>query len=216
MSSTQAMRRLAFTLLIPGAACAHLHHASPAAGPVVLQGSPAAPSSAVAASPHRADATRKRRLPTDANVAGILLAAGNTDLSYARLAVTRAQSPAVKAFADRMLRDNDNINHLVLDLSAAIDLFPTECQTSLDYRDQSAALRDVLRDLHGHDFDITYITNEVAHHKQLLASIDSVLVPVSRNAKLKQFVSNLRPAIAAQLAQAEEIRDGLGRTGAGR
>lgn len=210
MSSSRTVRRLALSLLIPGAACARLHHASPDASPVMLQGSPVAPTSAVPASPSNPSGIQKRLLPTDANVAGILLAAGNTDVSYAQLAATRAKSPAVKAFAERMLRDNANINQLVLDLSAAIDLSPAECEASLDYRDQSAALRDVLRGLHGHDFDITYITNEVAHHKQLLSSIEEVLAPASRNPRLKQLVSNLRPAVAAQLAQAEEVRDGLG------
>ena len=196
MSSSRMVRRLAFTLLVPGAACARLHHASPDASPVTLQGAPVE--------------AQKRLLPSDANIVGILLAAGSTDASYAQLAATRAKSPAVKAFAERMLRDNTNINRLVLDLSAAIDLSPAECEASLDYRDQSAALRDVLRDLHGHDFDVTYITNEVAHHKQLLASIEAVLAPASRNPQLKQLVSNLRPAIAAQRAEAERIRDELG------
>ena len=77
---------------------------------------------------------------------------------------------------------------------------------SLDFRDHSAARRDILRDLDGAKFDSTYAANEVQYHQELLAAIDKVLVPATRTPELRTFVVNLKPAVSAHLAHAEQIR----------
>src|SRR6478752_7391960 len=64
--------------------------------------------------------------PSDANIAAILLAANNTDISYARLAPNRAQSPAIKDFAARMLTDHNAVNAMVNELLGRINLTPEE------------------------------------------------------------------------------------------
>ena len=147
--------------------------------------------------------------PTDANIAAILLAANNTDISYARLAPSRAQSQAVKDFAQRMLTDHTGVLQLVNDLLSKIELTPEDNATSLDFRDESAAKRDILRELSGHMFDTTYIANEISYHTKLLASIDNTLLPNARNVQLKQLIANIRPAVAAHLAHAQQVRTGL-------
>src|SRR6059058_5359106 len=43
---------------------------------------------------------------SEGNIVAIILAANNTDLSYARLAPSRARSAAVKTFAQRMTTDH--------------------------------------------------------------------------------------------------------------
>src|SRR5689334_13311716 len=54
--------------------------------------------------------------PTDGEITAILLAANNTDISYAKLAPSRAQSQAVKDFAALMIKDHTGVNTLVNDL----------------------------------------------------------------------------------------------------
>jgi putative membrane protein len=146
---------------------------------------------------------------SDANIAAILLAANNTDISYARLAPSRAQSAAVKAFAERMLADHTGVNQMVTDLLTKIDLDPVDDKISLDFRDESANKRDILRDLDGRAFDSTYIRNEIDYHVKLLGSIDTVLLPSARNAQLKQLITNVRPAVAAHLAHARQVQGSL-------
>ena len=84
-------------------------HAAPAAAPARLR--PLAAAAAPAPKPVRPVAG-----PLDPNIAAIVLAANNTDISYARLAPSRAQSPAVKEFAAQMLTDHTGVNRLVSDL----------------------------------------------------------------------------------------------------
>ena len=151
--------------------------------------------------------------PTDAsakvspgNVVAIVLAANNTDLSYARLVPTRASNPEVKAFAQRMLTDHTLLNARIMDLSARDRILAEDNAISLGFRDLSAARRDILRELTGAKFDSAYIANEVRFHEQLLDAISAVLVPGTKPGALRDFVTNLRPAVSAHLAHAEQIR----------
>ena len=143
---------------------------------------------------------------TDANIAAIVLAANYTDISYANLAPTHAERQDVKEFAQRMYTDHTGVNQQMKDLLSKLDLAPVENATSLDFRDESAAHRDTLRELTGYAFDSTYIENEVRYHTRFLASLDSVLLPRARNADLRALLTNVRPAIAAHLAHAEQVR----------
>jgi len=163
--------------------------------------------SAVASLPEPA---RAMRGPTDANIAAILLAANNTDISYARLAPSRAQSAEVKQFAERMLVDHTGVNRLVNDVITRIGLTPEDNTTSLDFRDESSAKRDILRELEGRAFDTTYIANEISYHTKLLAAIDNVLLPSVRSADLRQVLTSVRPAVAAHLTHAQQVRASLG------
>ena len=142
----------------------------------------------------------------DPNIAAMVLASNNTDISYARLVPARAQHADVKKFAERMLTDHNGVNALIHDLIRRVDLVPEDNEMSLDMRDESANKRDILRELSGFKFDSTYMENEVAYHRNFLSSIDNVMLPGVRSASLRDLLNTLRPAVAAHLAHAEQVR----------
>jgi putative membrane protein len=141
----------------------------------------------------------------DANIAAMLLAQNNTDISYARLVPSRAQRDDVRQFAQRMLTDHLGVNALLTETLAKIGLTPEENLASLDMRDESAARRDAMRDLSGFAFDSAYITNEVSYHQRFLASLDQIMLPRVRNDELESLLNSVRPAVAAHLAHAEHV-----------
>jgi putative membrane protein len=143
---------------------------------------------------------------TDANIAAMVLASNNTDISYARLVPSRGERADVKEFARRMLTDHVGVNALVTDLLTKLDLAPEDNVASLDLRDESADKRDMMRDLSGYAFDSTYIENEVAYHRRFLASLDDVMLPRARDGQLRALLGSVRPAVAAHLAHAEQVR----------
>jgi putative membrane protein len=143
---------------------------------------------------------------SQANVVAIILAANNTDLSYARLVPARSSNPDVKAFAQRMLTDHTLLNNRIVDISARDRITAEDNATSLDFRDHSAARRDILRELEGTKFDSTYIANEIQYHQELLDAISGVLISSTGAGELRDFVTNLRPAVSAHLAHAEQVR----------
>lgn len=142
----------------------------------------------------------------DASVAAVVLASNNTDISYARLVPSRGERTDVKEFAKHMLTDHTAINGLLTELLTKLDLTPEDNSLSLDLRDESSSRRDHMRELSGYQFDSTYIENEVSYHRRFLYSIDNVLSPRARNADLRTLLSTVRPAIAAHLAHAEQVR----------
>jgi predicted outer membrane protein len=183
---------------------------------------PAAPAKTVAAAPAPAKNTRPAKapkapkavksnimLPTEANVGAMLLAAGNSDMSYAQIASARAQSQPVKDYVARMMRDGATVNQLVYDVMNKMQLDPVENAASLEYRDESAMNRDMLRDMQGRAFDSTYMANEVAHHEHVLATIDKLMIPAAKRPELKQLLTNLRPVVVAQRDHAEQVRQTL-------
>ena len=143
---------------------------------------------------------------SEGNVVAIILAANNTDLSYARLVPTRARSSAVKTFAQRMTTDHTILNSRVTDIAQRNGITAEDNATSLDFRDHSAERRDILRDLEGAKFDSTYAANEIQYHTELLEAIDKVLIPNSHTPELREFVMQLKPAVSAHLAHAEQMK----------
>ncbi|CAN5177656.1 hypothetical protein BH09GEM1_BH09GEM1_40780 [soil metagenome] len=175
--------------------------------PVTGTGTATAPTPAATASPTKtATAAPGNSKVSQENVVAIILAANNTDLSYARLVPARASNPEVKAFAQRMLTDHTLLNNRVNDISTRDRITAEDNAISLDFRDHSAARRDILRELEGATFDSTYIANEIQYHQELLDAISGVLIPNTKNGELRDFVMSLRPAVSAHLAHAEQIR----------
>lgn len=156
--------------------------------------------------PQPASTPVRRGSVRDPNIAAMVLASNNTDISYARLVPARAQHADVKKFAERMLTDHNGVNALIHDLIRKVDLVPEDNEMSLDMRDESANKRDILRELSGFKFDSTYMENEVSYHRNFLSSIDNVMLPGVRNAVLRDLLNTLRPAVAAHLAHAEQVR----------
>lgn len=143
---------------------------------------------------------------SDANIAAMVLALNNTDISYARLAPARAEREDIRKFAERMLTDHTGVNQLVNNLLTKLDLAAEDNVLSLDMRDESAEKRDLMREKSGYAFDSTYIENEVSYHRKFLAQIDNVMLPAARNAELKGLLTAVRPAVASHLAHAEQVR----------
>ena len=141
----------------------------------------------------------------DANVAAMLLAWNNTDISYARLVPSRAQRDDVKRFAERMLTDHTGINSLVTALLEKMDIGAEDNIASLNMRDESATKRDLMRDLEGFVFDSAYATNELSYHRRFLSSLDNEMIPAAKNDDLRTLLNTIRPAVAAHMAHAEQL-----------
>jgi putative membrane protein len=159
--------------------------------------------------PAEPDRPRRRRGPGslgDNNIAAMLLALNNTDISYTRLVSSRAERDDVREYARRMVTDHNGVNALVKELMNKLGRTPEDNNASVDLRDESAENREVLRDLSGFRFDSAYIENEIRYHRKFLESLDDHMLPRARNGELKELLAGVRPAVAAHLAHAEQVR----------
>ena len=145
---------------------------------------------------------------SDRDIAAIFLAANNTDISYAQVALApgRTSNADVVSFANRMLSDHGGLNKAALELFSTAGIVPRDHTISLDFRDESAAKRDTLRERTGAVFDSTYMESEVRYHTRLLGALDSLLIPAARNGDLRAMLTRVRPAVAAHLEHATRLR----------
>lgn len=156
----------------------------------------------------RAEPSHEKGKLSDANIAAILVAASQSDVAYASLAPTRAESPAVKDFAWHVLSDYASVDARVTELVTRMDLVPDDDSTSLRLRDESSNRGEVLRRLRGRAFDSTFMATEISHHAKLLASIDDVLLPNAHDPTLRELIESVRPAVARHLERAKMIAGG--------
>jgi putative membrane protein len=197
LTAPHARRALAAVALLGLSACAYLRRAQQQ-------------SQQQSSTPARAERVER---PSDGNVIAMFLAANNTDVSYAQVALApgRTSTGAVRDFAHRMIDDHTGLAQAARDLIVKTGIVAEDNIASLNFRDESASKRDTLRELTGAKFDSVYMANEVRYHTKLLVVIDSVLVPAARNPDLKSLLTGVRPAVAAHLEHAERVQSGLGK-----
>jgi putative membrane protein len=147
--------------------------------------------------------------PTDGNITAMLLAANSTDVSYAKLVPARTLSPTVRDYAMRMITDHSAVTSALNELVERTKIKPEENATSLSFRDESTANRELLRPLDGRQFDSTYLANEIIYHTQVIRMLDNVMIPRARDAQLRQILVSVRPAVAAHLSHAERLQAAL-------
>jgi putative membrane protein len=147
---------------------------------------------------------------SDPEVAHVAVTANSIDIELARVAQSRVDKGEVRAFANTMITDHSAVNAQAAALAKKLGVTPADNAVSRSLLAGAATARASLEKLRGVAFDRAYIDREVAYHQAVLDAIDGVLVPTTENAELKKLLTEVRPAIAAHLAHAKQLRRSLG------
>jgi putative membrane protein len=147
---------------------------------------------------------------TDPEVAHVAVTANSIDIDAAKFAQTRVHHADVRQFAATMITDHSAVNAKAGALASRLGVTPADNAVSRSLQEGAATARHSLESLRGDAFDRAYMDREIAYHQAVLDAIDSVLIPTTENAELKQLLVDVRPAIAAHLAHAKEIRATFG------
>lgn len=146
---------------------------------------------------------------TDAEVADVVVTADNIDIDLARFAETRSKNAEVLKFAATMITDHSAVNSQATALAKKLNVTPAPNAMSQSLLAGAKTARATLEPLQGSAFDQAYIAREVAYHQAVLDALDTVLIPTTSNAELKQLLVSVRPAIAAHLAHAQMLEKTL-------
>ena len=149
---------------------------------------------------------------TDPQIAAIVVAANDADIAGGRLAASTSKNAKVKEFAQRMITDHGGVNKAAVDLVTKLNVKPEESAVSRQQTEKGAQVRESLKGKTGADFDRAYMASEVTYHVDLLAAIDSVLLPSAQNAELKALLEQTRPAVESHLKHARELQSSLGQS----
>jgi putative membrane protein len=147
---------------------------------------------------------------SDPEIAHVAVTANSIDVELARFALSRTRSEGVREFAATMIRDHSAVNAQAAALAGRLHLTPSDNAVSQSLVKGAAEARAALETPNGTAFDRAYIDREVAYHQAVLDALDGLLIPATSNAELKALLTGVRPAIAAHLEHARQIRGSLG------
>ena len=146
----------------------------------------------------------------DPEVAHVAVTANSIDVDLARFAQTRTQDVEVRKFAQTMITDHTAVNEQAAALAKKLGVTPADNAVSRSLLSGASDARKSLEPLHGAAFDRAYMDREVAYHQAVLDALDQILIPTTENAELRKLLQDVRPAIAAHLAHAKQLRAALG------
>jgi putative membrane protein len=147
--------------------------------------------------------------PTDPQIVGIVVAANQIDIDYAKLAASKAKNKQVRAFAQQMVTDHSALQKSVSDLGAKLNVTPAESDTSKSLKSDADATTKKLKALKGKAFDKAYIDNEVSYHQAVIDTVNKVLIPNAQNAELKSALSGAVPLFEGHLEHAKNVQAAL-------
>jgi putative membrane protein len=176
---------------------------SPASNDKAANGDAAAPAAAPA-EPAAAPAPTAGA-PTDPQIAHIAYTAGQIDITAAEQALKKTKNPAVKSFAETMVRDHKAVNEQALALVKKLGVTPEENPTSSALSAQAKATLDKLEGLSGADYDRAYVANEVAYHQTVNGALRDTLIPSASNAELKSLLQTGFKLFGEHQAHAEAL-----------
>jgi len=151
---------------------------------------------------------------SEAQVLGVLTSANQGEINEGNLAPGRASSPAVLAFAARMVTEHTAALNRVTALASSTGLSPVASPTSQALDATSASTVQALTPLSGSVFDVAYIQSQVAAHNTVLNNIDRQLLPSATTDALRSELTTTRAAVAEHLQDAQGIIAGLQDAGA--
>jgi len=143
---------------------------------------------------------------TDPEIASVAVVANQIDINYAKIAKERSKNADILKFAQTMTDDHTAVIKQAVALVTKLKVTPKDNAVSKKLHSDAENTKKELRAKRGKDFDKTYIDNEVAYHKAVIAAVNDLLIPQSQNAELKKLLQDIVPALNTHLEHAEMVQ----------
>jgi putative membrane protein len=162
-----------------------------------------------AASPDAPPTQPARDTITDAQVAGVVLTATASNIARYQLVLSRSADPTVRSYAQAAAQDYTVFERRTLELLKRLEVQPAESAPSEHLEGRASEVVEGLAAEDGEGFDTDFIAGEVVSHRDLLHTIDSVLLPSVDERRMEKLLQSFRPVVEAHLAHAERVATSL-------
>jgi putative membrane protein len=129
-----------------------------------------------------------------------------TEITFSQLALQKATNPKVKAYAQKMITDH---NQLEAEMKPVADKLGVTPVTSLDAKHQQ--LYDQLNAMSGADFDKTYMQDMDQDHHMALDTLKSA-EPTIQDKQLKPIAKKAVKVVAMHTEMADKMVKSMGGT----
>lgn len=153
------------------------------------------------------------QLSSDGQVAGVTVEANSGEVHAGTIARVRSRNEAVRAFAGQMITEHSAANEQMDGLLLAQGLVAADSPTRQTLSGQATQTLNSLWAVSPAAFDVAYADSQVTMHTMVLNLLDATLIPSAQNAALKAALQTMRQAVAAHLAEAQQLRASLSTDG---
>jgi putative membrane protein len=146
---------------------------------------------------------------TDPEIASVAVVANQGDIGFAEIAQKRSKNADILSFAKTMASDHQAVINQAVALVTKLKVTPQDNAVSKQMVANATKTRKMLNSTSAKNFDKTYIDNEVAYHKAVIAAVETVLIPQAQNSELKGLLQQVVPTLKAHLEHAEMVQSNL-------
>jgi putative membrane protein len=107
---------------------------------------------------------------------------------------------------DLMIRDHQATIDKVTALVKKLGITPADNDLSKKLNSDATSETNILASKTGKDFNKAYIENEISYHKEVLNTINNVLIPQAKNVQLRSFLESVVPVVQTHLENAEMVK----------
>ncbi len=141
----------------------------------------------------------------DLEIAHVAYVADNIDIRYAHLALALSGNPAVREFAQTMIRDHSAVNEQALALLAKLNAQPEDNFLSRSLQANAEQVVDEMSRLRGAAFDKRYAENELAYHKAVNELVEKTFIPNIENGEVRALFETGLTIFKAHEGHAENM-----------
>jgi putative membrane protein len=143
---------------------------------------------------------------SDPEIASVAVVANQNDIDFAAIAKQKSKNAEVINFANTMANDHQSVINQAVALVTKLKVTPKDNALSKSLTADAAKTKNMLLSKSAASFDKAYIDNEVAYHKAVISTVETVLIPEASNAELKALLQNVLPTLKAHLEHAEMVQ----------
>ncbi len=142
--------------------------------------------------------------PTPQEFAASVAESNGYQLAAAQCALAQSPNPQIRAFADQMIADHENMARLLLDAAKAAGLEPPQSHVGGD----QARFLSSLQSLRGDEFDREYVRQQALADTGALATIRGYAEKGS-DSNLRRMAATAAPIIERHLQTARQLMQSL-------
>jgi putative membrane protein len=146
---------------------------------------------------------------SDVEIAHAAYTADNLDIAYAKIALEKSKTPAVREFAELMIKDHTAANEAALALVKKLGVTPKDNAFSQALAKNGDAKQAELRGLSAAAFDKAYAQNELGYHQVVVKTVAEQWIPTIQNAEFKKFMTDANEIFKVHQAHAQHMVDSL-------
>jgi putative membrane protein len=143
---------------------------------------------------------------SEAQIAKITELVNTAEVDQGRVAQRKAKAPAVKKFAEMMIKHHTDGKQEQAKLFKKLNLTPAESATASALKADGDSTLKTLNDADAASFDAAYIRSQVDGHQKALDALDAQLLPAAKTPELADGLRKMRATVEAHLAEARKLQ----------